>query len=86
MIRRLAFAIIVIVLFRSAILSGTVLAVKDGQVEKAPGTTSLGEPFWRGKMMENEPVLFIQERGQTSGHGKAAVHPARNPPIMARIS
>jgi lysophospholipase L1-like esterase len=44
---------------------------------------SQGEPFWRGKLMENEPVLFIRSEGTPVATGKLLFVPSAKPIIMA---
>ena len=44
--------------------------------EKAGEGMSLGEPFWRSKAMDNEPVLFIQEEGKLVATGKLLFIPS----------
>jgi hypothetical protein len=46
------------------------MVLMAGDAEKAGEGMSLGEPFWRSKAMENEPVLFIQEEGKPVASGK----------------
>jgi len=41
----------------------------EQEIEKA-AVTSLGEPFWSAKVMQNEPILFIQENDKSAPTGK----------------
>ena len=50
---------------------------------KGHGKSSLGQPFWRAKVMENEPVLFIRNEGQPVATGKLLFMPSAKPTIMA---
>ena len=43
--------------------------------EKAAEKTPLGQPFWSSKVMENEPVLFVQEEGKPVATGKLLFKP-----------
>ena len=45
--------------------------------------SSQGHPFWRGKVMENEPVLFIQNEGKPAAKGKLLFVPSAKPTVMA---
>ncbi|MEI6784013.1 MAG: SGNH/GDSL hydrolase family protein [Verrucomicrobiota bacterium] len=42
-----------------------------------------GQPFWRGKVMENEPVLFIRNEGKPAATGKLLFVPSAKPTVMA---
>ncbi len=44
--------------------------------EKAAEKTPLGQPFWNSKVMENEPVLFVQEEGKPVATGKLLFKPS----------
>ena len=43
--------------------------------------TALGDPFWSSKVMENEPILFIQQEGQHAPSGKLLFIPRNKPAI-----
>ncbi|MCX6924758.1 MAG: SGNH/GDSL hydrolase family protein [Verrucomicrobia bacterium] len=45
--------------------------------------SSQGQPFWRGKVMENEPVLFIRNEGKPAATGKLLFIPSAKPTVMA---
>ena len=45
--------------------------------------SSQGQPFWRRKVMENEPVLFIRNEGKTVAAGKLLFVPSAKPTVMA---
>ena len=49
----------------------------------AAARSSQGQPFWRGKMMENEPVLFIRNEGKPAATGKLLFVPSAKPTVMA---
>ena len=52
------------------------MTLMAGNDEKAREGMSLGEPFWRSKAMDNEPVLFIQEKGKPLATGKLLFIPS----------
>ena len=47
-----------------------------GDEEKAGAGMVLGEPFWRSKAMDREPVLFIQEEGNSLATAKLLFIPS----------
>lgn len=57
------------------ILSST-LVLMAGDEEKAGAGMVLGEPFWRSKAMDREPVLFIQEEGKSLATAKLLFIPS----------
>ena len=57
------------------ILSST-LVLMAGDEEKAGAGMVLGEPFWRSKAMDREPVLFIQEEGHSLATAKLLFIPS----------
>jgi lysophospholipase L1-like esterase len=57
------------------------MVLMAGDAEKAGEGMSLGQPFWRSKVMENEPVLFIQEEGKPVASGKLLFTPSAKPRI-----
>ncbi len=62
-------------------------APEKGTVEKAvpqnaaSEKTALGEPFWRAKKMEGEPILFIQEEGKPVATGRLLFTPSAPPTL-----
>jgi acyl-CoA thioesterase-1 len=56
-------------------------ALAAGAVEQAPGMTSDGVPFWRSKVMQDEPILFIQEDGKPVATGRLLFTPRATPTI-----
>jgi len=59
-------------------LSGVSLAEND--IDRT-AKMALGQPFWSNKLMENEPVLFIQEEGKAAAVGKLLFVPGTKPVI-----
>jgi len=57
------------------------MALMAGDAEKVAEGMSLGEPFWRSKAMDNEPVLFIQEESKPVASGKLLFIPSAKPKI-----
>ena len=47
------------------------------------GRSPQGQSFWRCKVMENEPVLFIRNEGQPAATGKLIFVPGAKPTVMA---
>ena len=63
----------------------TLTIASHGQTSKpvSSAKSSLGQPFWRAKVMENEPVLFIRNEGKPFATGKLLFMPSAKPTIMA---
>lgn len=57
------------------------VAEKGEKADNAGPGMVLGEPFWRSQVMENEPVLFIQEEGKQLATGKLLFVPSGKPRI-----
>jgi len=54
-----------------------------GKSAKPPDKNPSGLPFWRSKVMENEPVLFVQDAGKPVASGKLLFVPSKNPAIAS---
>jgi lysophospholipase L1-like esterase len=54
-----------------------------GEAGKSSAKRSLGQPFWRTKVMENEPVLFVQEKRKSVASGKLLFVPGAKPTVAA---
>ena len=52
------------------------LAAAADDLAKAAEKTALREPFWNSKVMENEPVLFVQENDKPVATGKLLFTPS----------
>lgn len=58
-----------------ACFPGSSMLMAD-DADKAGAGMVLGEPFWRSKAMDREPVLFIQEEGRTLATAKLLFIPS----------
>jgi acyl-CoA thioesterase-1 len=65
--------------------------VRAADLSKAPQINETQEhrdermrqPFWRSKVMENEPVLFVQDEGRSVASGKLLFVPSAKPTVIA---
>ena len=69
----------------TAMMIVTLTIASHGQTSKPVSSvkSSQGQPFWRAKVMENEPVLFIRNEGKPFATGKLLFMPSAKPTIMA---
>jgi len=72
-------------LLTASMLIATLTMASHGQTTAlaASAGSPQGQPFWRGKVMENEPVLFIKSEGKPAATGKLLFVPSAKPTVMA---
>ena len=53
------------------------------EARAAAAKLALGQPFWKSAKMDNEPILFVQEKGQPVATGKLMFTPRAAPHLTA---
>jgi lysophospholipase L1-like esterase len=54
----------------------------SAEAGNAPSRLALGQPFWSTRLMENEPVLFVQQDGQPAATGRLLFTPSAKPRVI----